>query len=714
MYSTGKLAGIVWLVSGALAVVAQPQPRGPGPGLPAQGMPGPWDRDVIVHRASASGTVTKLGTFERAGVPTIARLKDGRLIAAHQHFPANDAGSFDKVAVRFSADEGKTWSGPHVIQLSGLPEGMRFPFDPTLVPLPDGRVRLYFTGNLGRTFGPSMPAIHSAVSTNGVDYSYEPGARFAVQGRPVIDCAAVLHQGVFHLFAPDNGTQLDPGQPGARPREGVGYHATSEDGLNFTRADDVQITGRRRWLGNAQSDGKAITFFGTGDPATAPGNLPRGSLWMATSADGQSWQLVNSPTVFGGDPGAVRDRDGGLIIVITGEARAGTPSSRQNRPPQRPEGGDRPRAEGGFTRPDGTLDLAQMWSQGRAVGSGPVRFSHSPMRVEDIERIVPYGLMVGGHVCPIDHGYFYPQAGPAHVDVLSPADGFIVVIGHRVQLTGNTERAREYDDYALTIEHSGTFYTQFDLLTQLDPRVLNELDGGVRERFARKAMGPPVLTRIPVKAGQVVGKVGGRSLDFGVVNTEVRLPGFLTPRLYGHYAWRVHVVDPFDYFDEPLKAKLLELNARKVKPFFGRIDYDLDGKLAGNWFLAGTGGYPGNRNDPRGYWMGHLAFAQHHIDPTKVVVSIGDFDGRPRQFWVKGNTPDPAKVGENDGPVKYELVFGALGSSGQAQPGIDTNHVHGVALAQVLPGRQLKFEVFPNRTAGEVRGFTEAARIYER
>jgi len=58
------------------------------------------------------------------------------------------------------------------------------------------------------------------------------------------------------------------------------------------------------------------------------------------------------------------------------------------------------------TRPDGTLDLGMLWSQGRAGGQGPVRFTHSPMRVEDIQTIVPYGMMVGGHVCPIDHGYF--------------------------------------------------------------------------------------------------------------------------------------------------------------------------------------------------------------------------------------------------------------------------------------------------------------------
>ncbi|MEK7382403.1 MAG: hypothetical protein AAB262_03865 [Elusimicrobiota bacterium] len=69
---------------------------------------------------------------------------------------------------------------PPVLPGQGLPDGMRFPFDPTLVPLPDGRIRLYFTGNYGRSFGTNAPAIHSAVSSDGVNYRYEPGVRFAV------------------------------------------------------------------------------------------------------------------------------------------------------------------------------------------------------------------------------------------------------------------------------------------------------------------------------------------------------------------------------------------------------------------------------------------------------------------------------------------------------------------------------------------------------
>ena len=161
--------------------------------------------------------------------------------------------------------------------------------------------------------------------------------RFGIEGRPVIDCAVALHDGVFHLFAPDNGARLDPGaapgdEPAAdRPRIGVGYHATSRDGLNFTRAADVRIDGQRRWLGGALSDRNVITFVGTGEPGPpTPGERPRGGLWMATSDDGGKWNLVESPAVRGADPGAVATKDGGWIVVSTSEPR------RNEQPPRMP------------------------------------------------------------------------------------------------------------------------------------------------------------------------------------------------------------------------------------------------------------------------------------------------------------------------------------------------------------------------------------------
>lgn len=301
-----------------LVLTASAQPNRP---LPPAG--GPWNNDVLVYRMATNGPVEKLATFERAGVPTVARLQDGRLLAAHQHFPADNAADFDKVAVRFSSDEGKTWSDPTAIHVAELPEGMRFPFDPTLVPLPDGRVRLYFTGNYGRTFQNRTPAIHSAISTNGIKFTYEPGVRFAVANRDVIDCAVVLHRGVFHLYAPDQGERRLRGEPpgrggpASRPPDGRGLHATSTNGLDFARVADVQLEGRRRWLGNAQSDGQVITFFGTDDSAPARPGQPRGGVWMGGSADGATWEHVTTLALTGADPGAVKLKAGGWLVVVT-------------------------------------------------------------------------------------------------------------------------------------------------------------------------------------------------------------------------------------------------------------------------------------------------------------------------------------------------------------------------------------------------------------
>ncbi len=274
--------------------------------------PGPWDNDVLVYRIDYAGVREKLATFESAGVASVARLADGRLLAAFQYFPKEDPRRFDRVAVRFSGDEGKNWSPPETIKIADFPAGMTRPFDPTLVPLPDGRIRLYFTSNTSRDFRRSPPAIHSAVSTNGVDYLHEPGVRFAVEGRIVIDCAVALHQGVFHLVVPDNGTvEGFPQGPGSGPPPGGGggYHALSPDGLKFERVADLRLDStRNRWLGGLVSDAGRLLFFGTG-----PGP------WPMESQDGASWKSSKEAVRFpGADPGAVRLKDGSWLVIATG------------------------------------------------------------------------------------------------------------------------------------------------------------------------------------------------------------------------------------------------------------------------------------------------------------------------------------------------------------------------------------------------------------
>lgn len=250
---------------------------------------------------------------------------------------------------------------------------------------------------------------------------------------------------------------------------------------------------------------------------------------------------------------------GGLIAVLLTAALAQRSNEQRDRPRGRP-------------------DLSMMWSRGQAAGRGPVRLTHSPMKLDDIGYLIPLGMVVGAHVTPIDHIYFEPQdcgAGRFRYDVFAPADGFIVQIQHRVKLDGSSETQREHDDWRVVIEHSGTFYTYYDLMTKMEDSILDRM----------KPDGPQKLNysgRVPVKAGQLIGKIGGRTLDFAVVNTEVTLKGFIVPEHYDREPWKIHTVDPFDAFDEPLRSKLLELNPRMAEPRGGKIDYDIDGRLVGN------------------------------------------------------------------------------------------------------------------------------------
>lgn len=166
------------IVSTATSTSATPPPaQAAAPSIPRpdRTQPGPWDSDVLIIRIGTDGRQERLGLFERAGVPTAARLLDGRLIAAYQAFPADDDRNFDRVAKRFSSDGGRIWSGPEPIVVDGMEAGLDRPFDPTLVPLPDGRIRIYFTSNRNADSRRSTPAIYSAISSDAIHYTFEPG-----------------------------------------------------------------------------------------------------------------------------------------------------------------------------------------------------------------------------------------------------------------------------------------------------------------------------------------------------------------------------------------------------------------------------------------------------------------------------------------------------------------------------------------------------------
>lgn len=364
--------------------------------------------------------------------------------------------------------------------------------------------------------------------------------------------------------------------------------------------------------------------------------------------------------------------------------------------------------------------------KGKSTGT----ITASPIALRDLAYINPMGLMIGGHVTPIDHGYFYVKGAftnpPQQAAVYSPISGNISTVTRTVRNGDPGANADHsvvvtYDDYAVTIEATCTFRIRFSNLVRFGGKLGRKIGqlGKNQSRFPNYA----------VKAGELIGYTGhptANGIDVWVENDNATLTGFVNPVQYtAAESWKTHMVDLFNYTKAPLKNQLLAYDLRSVAPRWGKIDYDIDGKLVGSWFKKRTGGYGGLKKGTEGYWAGHLSIVYDGIDPSQIEISFGSYQGKPGQFVVVGNTPDPATVDQSSGVVKYELDQIQYYSPDSGQPWDGMSYIanmrvraagspQGTVLMQLISKRVLKVEIFPGQSAAQVTKFDSAALIYER
>ncbi len=364
-----------------------------------------------------------------------------------------------------------------------------------------------------------------------------------------------------------------------------------------------------------------------------------------------------------------------------------------------------------------------------------VKFSSSPLDIDIIKIIEPQGELTdfrSGHIIPGDHiGIQYPRNGGPY-ELYAMTDGYIVRL-ERQPFSSQFGSSKPVENYHVYFEYSCNLFGGYVHVTKLTDELVNS-DAKLKEFYnkPRPNNTENIGLRVPVKAGQVIGEVE----EFGLlgmltVDINVNLTGFVVSEHYKDEPWKTHAVAPFDYFEEPLKSQLLEKNPRKREPLGGKIDFDIDGRLVGNWFLEGTdyggdelksAGYCGDYLCP--YWNGHSAFVYDFVDPNQLRISIGYDTGiaTPGPYGVKENSPDPASVRVDSGVVKYELVriedvgkeFGFVTEGKPLYTRSIDADVVGTFLVQMIDNRTIKMEVFAGKTASQVNDFTEKARVYER
>ncbi len=345
-----------------------------------------------------------------------------------------------------------------------------------------------------------------------------------------------------------------------------------------------------------------------------------------------------------------------------------------------------------------------------------VQFSAAPMQVDNIAAIYPLGKMgsSSGHVTPTDHQYIIPvgmTAGDNHLTdptrfaVYAPADATVTHIGRLPDSINGTP----VNDFRVDFAYGCGIHSAYMHVSRLSP--------ALQSAFKSTNKGD-ASTNVSVKAGEQIGTKGPNNLDFLAWDDAVDLPGFVNAKDYQAEDWKTHVIDPLSLYGAPLKGRLTNKLMRTAEPRGGKIDYDKDGYLAGNWFLKDcTAKNPGACD---------LAVAYDALDPSKVIVSLANFKGAFKAFAVKGNTPDPATVGVASTPTKYELVnYKWLNENGTEWrdfwgPGYKnitveaTSQVNGTVLFELTAKRELKVEVFPDKTAAQVNSFTPAAMLYGR
>jgi hypothetical protein len=295
-----------------------------------------------------------------------------------------------------------------------------------------------------------------------------------------------------------------------------------------------------------------------------------------------------------------------------------------------------------------------------------VVFSICPVDTSYISEASPLGnINPPGHTFPSNHIGFYLR-GDKNVPVQAMTKGIIRMVYYN----------EWSDDYRIEFSYNESVISYFDHICCLSVNVAEgfTIQAGDTIGYARPQLG---------------------AFDIGVVNYN-KSNSFIVPERYHEFS--LYYDDPYSYFTDSIRQILELKNSRISEPKGGKADFDKEGTLAGNWFLEGTP-YTYEASSFT-YGMNQLAFVYDMYNASTIRISCGGtLETAPFNRKVIGNLPDPERVTNLSGVVKYQLESAGYNST---------------LMVQIIDDRKIRAEVFSDTLPGELNDFTELSRIYVR
>jgi len=199
---------------------------------PVAGSFGPGDVRVALADNPVDFKPTGRTAFRNAGSPDVVRLPNGHLLAVIDDYGAKSKPCSPRLSVSRSIDSGQTWSKPRAVRFRNAPPYASTGRHGSLVVMPSGLVRLYFTAKMEprQKRSARMPSvILSAITRNGTEYWFDSAVQIEGRGSGDLRAQAVWARSQMYLYLVEIPEADQRGQRG-KP---LAMCFTSRDGRRF-------------------------------------------------------------------------------------------------------------------------------------------------------------------------------------------------------------------------------------------------------------------------------------------------------------------------------------------------------------------------------------------------------------------------------------------------------------------------------------------------